>query len=71
MVDMPPKKFKAELLKHNNYLWYFLVRNNRKLVESLPNDKLVKIIDQANRIEWQHDVLTANINPYDMKRDEY
>ena len=25
MVDIPLKEFKAELLKHNNYLWYFLV----------------------------------------------
>ena len=65
------KEFKTELLKHNNYLQYFPVPNNRKLVESLPNHKLVKIIDQAKRVKWQCDVLTVNINPYGMKLDEY
>ena len=70
-MDMPLKEVKAELLKHNNYLPHFPVPNDRKLVESLPDDKLVKIIDRAKRVEWQHDVLTANIDPYSMKLDEY
>ena len=68
-MDMLFKEFKTELLKHNNYLWYFPVPDNRQLAENWPDD--VKIIDGAKRIEWQRDVFTANIDPYGMKLYEY
>jgi hypothetical protein len=30
----------------------------------LPDDELVEIVDRAKRVEWQRDLLTANIDPY-------
>ena len=63
MMNNSLKEFKAKLLKHNNYLWYFPVSNKQELVKSLPTDKLVKIIDHAKRVKWQIQLgkLTCNM----------
>lgn len=53
MMDMGYKAFQDELLRQNMYLKYFPVPDDRKSCHSLPEDKLVKIVDQAKRIKWQ------------------
>ena len=69
MMDMPFKDFKAELIRQNQYLRYFPQMNAE--IEVLSEDELVEIIDRAKRVEWQRDLLTANIDPYGMSLDEY
>jgi hypothetical protein len=71
IMDMQLCDFKAELLRQNNYLRYFPVPEDRESVESLPEDELVEILDRAKRIEWQRDILTANIDPYGMTLEQY
>jgi hypothetical protein len=65
MMDMTLSDFKAELRRQSNFLKY------REKCETLPDDKLVEIVNAAKRVEWQHDLLTANIDPYALTLDEY
>jgi hypothetical protein len=55
----------------NVYLTYFPVPDDLVTVQKLGDDKLVKILDQAKPIEWQRNVLTANLDPYNMSLDNY
>ena len=47
------------------------LRQSREEAKGLDEDEIVEIIDRGKRIEWQRDVLTANIDPYGMTLDEY
>ena len=71
MMDMKLSDFKAELLRQNTYLRYFPIPDDKESVEGFPDDELVEIVDRAKRIEWQRDLLTANIEPYSMTLDEF
>ncbi len=71
MMDMTLSDFKAELRRQNNFLKYFPVPDDREKCETLPDDELVEIVDRAKRVEWQRDLLTANIDPYALTLDEY
>jgi hypothetical protein len=64
--------FRAELRRQNNFLKYFPIPNEGEgACESLQDDELVEIVDRAKRVEWQRDLLTANIDPYALTLDEY
>jgi hypothetical protein len=63
MIEMTLSDFRAELRRQNNFLRYFPIPNDRTSCESLPDDELVEIVDRAKRVEWQRDLLTANIDP--------
>lgn len=71
MMDMSLADFKAELRRQNNFLKYFPVPDDRETCEMLPGDELVDIVDRAKRVEWQRDLLTANIDPYALSLGEY
>lgn len=71
MMDMSLADFKAELRRQNNFLKYFPVPDDRETCEMLPDDELVEIVDRAKRVEWQRDLLTANIDPYALSLGEY
>ena len=71
MMDMSLNDFKAELRRQNNFLRYFPVPDDREKCEVLPDDELVEIVDRAKRVEWQRDLLTANIDPYALTLEEY
>jgi hypothetical protein len=71
MLDMNYKEFKEELLRQNTYLRYFPIPPDRETCEPFDDDELVEIVDRAKRIEWQRDLLTANLDPYSMTLDEY
>lgn len=71
MMDMSLADFRAELLRQNNMLRYFPIPDDRDECEVFSDDELVEIVDRAKRVEWQRDLLTANIDPYSMKLDEY
>ncbi len=71
MMDMTLSDFKAELRRQNNFLKYFPVPDDREKCEMLPDDELVEIVDRAKRVEWQRDLLTANIDPYALTLEEY
>lgn len=71
MMDMPLEDFKAELLRQNTYLRYFPIPADRDTVKSLPDDELLEIVDRAKRVEWQRDLLSANIDPYSMSLSQY
>ena len=71
MMEMKFRDFKTELLRQNNYLRYFPIPDDRESCDPLPEDEIVEIIDRAKRIEWQRDLLSANIDPYSMSLDQY
>ena len=71
MMDMSLADFRAELRRQNNFLRYFPVPPDREVCEALPDDELVEIVDWAKRVEWQRDLLTANIDPYALTLEEY
>jgi hypothetical protein len=71
MMDMSLSDFKAELCRQNNSLKYFPVPDDCEYCKVLPDDDLVEILDQAKRVEWQRDLLTANIDPYALSLEEY
>ena len=71
MMDMSLADFKAELRRQNNFLKYFPVPDDREKCDILPDDELVEIVDRAKRVEWQRDLLTANIDPYALSLEEY
>ena len=71
MMDMSLSDFKAELRRQNNFLRYFPVPDDREKCDVLPDDELVEIVDRAKRVEWQRDLLTANIDPYALTLEEY
>ena len=71
MMDMSLADFRAELRRQNNFLRYFPVPPDREECEALPDDELVEIVDRAKRVEWQRDLLTANIDPYALTLEEY
>jgi hypothetical protein len=71
MIEMTLSDFRAELRRQNNFLRYFPIPNDRTSCESLPDDELVEIVDRAKRVEWQRDLLTANIDPYAMTLDDF
>ena len=71
MIDMTLSDFRAELHRQNLFLRYFPIPSDRESCESLPDDELVEIVDRAKRVEWQRDLLTANIDPYALSLDEY
>ena len=71
MIDMSLSDFRAELRRQNLFLRYFPIPSDRESCESLPDDELVEIVDRAKRVEWQRDLLTANIDPYALSLDEY
>ena len=71
MADMTLLEFKQRLLEMNKFLNYFPIPDDREEVEALPQDELVEILDRAKRVEWQRDLLTANIDPYGMSLEEY
>ena len=59
------------MMEMNNYLRYFPIPDDRESCDPLPEDEIVEIIDRAKRIEWQRDLLSANIDPYSMSLDQY
>jgi hypothetical protein len=69
MANMTLAQFKTQLLEMNSHLNYFPVSSHLTSVEKLPDDELVEILDRAKPAEWQRDVLTTNIDPYDMDLD--
>ena len=71
MMEMPLADFRAELRRQNNFLRYFPIPTDRTQCDVIPDDELVEIIDRAKRVEWQRDLLTANIDPYTLTLDEY
>ena len=71
MIDMSLSDFRAELRRQNNFLKYFPIPNEGVACESLSDDELVEIVDRAKRVEWQRDLLTANIDPYALSLDDY
>ena len=71
MLEMPLADFRAELRRQNNFLRYFPIPTDRDKCEMIPDDELVDIVDRAKKVEWQRDLLTANIDPYTMTLDEY
>ena len=71
MMEMSLVDFRAELLRQNNMLQYFPVPDDRTKCDVFEDDELVEILDRAKRVEWQLDLLTANINPYLMSLDQY
>ena len=71
MMEMSLSDFKAELRRQNNFLRYFPVPPDRERCDSFPDDELVEIVDRAKRVEWQRDLLTANIDPYALTLDEF
>ena len=71
MMEMPLDDFRAELSRQNNMLRYFPIPNDRIQCDTFDDDELVEIVDRAKRVEWQRDLLTANIDPYSMTLDEY
>jgi hypothetical protein len=58
-------------LRQNTYLRYFPIPADRDEVKSLPDDELLEIVDRAKRVEWQRDLLSANIDPYSMTLSQY
>jgi transposase InsO family protein len=71
MMEMPLADFRAELRRQNNFLRYFPIPADRDKCEMIPDDELVDILDRAKRVEWQRDLLTANIDPYTLTLEEY
>ena len=71
MMEMSLADFRAELLRQNNMLQYFPVPDDRTKCDIFEDDELVEILDRAKRVEWQRDLLTANIDPYSMSLDQY
>ena len=71
MMDMTLNDFRTELRRQNNFLRYFPIPDDRESCEMIPDDELVDIVDRAKRIEWQRDLLTANIDPYTLTLEEY
>ena len=71
MMEMPLADFRAELRRQNNFLRYFPIPADRDRCKMIPDDELVDIVDRAKRVEWQRDLLTANIDPYTLTLDEY
>ena len=71
MMEMPLADFRAELRRQNNFLRYFPIPADKDRCEMIPEDELVDILDRAKRVEWQRDLLTANIDPYSLTLDEY
>ena len=71
MVEGTLMEFKSRVLELSGYLPYFPPPEGREEAKGLDEDEIVEIIDRGKRIEWQRDVLTANIDPYGMTLDEY
>ena len=71
MMEMPLADFKAELRRQNQFLRYFPIPRDHTACEPFTDDELVDIVDRAKRVEWQRDLLTANIDPYALTLDEY
>ncbi len=71
MMDMSLSDFRTELRRQNQFLRYFPVPDGRESSDMIPDDELVDIVDRAKRIEWQRDLLVANIDPYSLTLDEY
>jgi len=71
MLEMSLADFRAELRRQNNFLRYFPIPDDRESCDMIPDDELVDIVDRAKRVEWQRDLLTANIDPYSLTLDQY
>ena len=65
------KKFKDRLVELNRYLKYFPIPTGKDKVESLPEEKLVEIVDQAKPLQYQRALLQSNYDPYSKTLAEY
>lgn len=59
------REFAARLRELNNYLPYFPKENGKPPPESLSDDELIEILNQAKPEEWQAAILGANIEVFD------
>ena len=55
----------------NKYLKYFPVPLGKRNVQSLPEDNLIEIIDNAKPLEYHQQMLQNNYNPYSKSVEEF
>ena len=65
------QSFEKRLKQLNQYLKYFPIPTGRDMVEPLPDDQSLEIIDVAKPIEYQETLLNSNYDPYETTLPEY
>ena len=65
------KQFEHRLKQLNKYLKYFPVPPGKRSVQSLPEDNLIEIIDNAKPLEYHQQMLQNNYDPYGKSLEEF